>query len=251
MRPLLGWIVAFLVGAGLASAQEVRALCSNVVKGALEPLLPEWERSAQRRVSCQWGASAELKRRADAGEKFDVAILTGAAMEAMVSEGKVSSGETLTVLGEVKLGVGIRAGAKKSDIRTAQGLKQRLLEARSISYSKDGAGVTAIQRMIRELGIEREMKTKLVALDIAGRGGESVANGEYELSFAPVTEIAAYPGAEVLGVFPAEFQSVIRVSAGMGARAKDREGAAMLVRFLRSDIARAAFRQSGMDVPAR
>jgi ABC-type molybdate transport system substrate-binding protein len=120
-------LLLLLLFASFASAQttELRVICSNVIKAAVERLLPAYQRESGQRVSVKYGASAELKRSLEAGESFDVALLTTGVIDDLSRRGIIAA---------------------------------------------------------------------------ASRAGED------ELAFAPVTEIVAAPGAQVLGLFPPEFQ---------------------------------------------
>ena len=61
--------------------------------------------------------------------------------------------------------------------------------------------MAAIERMLTSLGVASEVQSKVVLQTIAGRAAESVALGEHELAFAPVTEIVGLSGVEVLGLW--------------------------------------------------
>jgi hypothetical protein len=73
-----------------------------------------------------------------------------------------------------------------------------------------------------------------------------VAEGQNELVFAPFSEIQTIPGVMVLGLFPKEFQKPVVATAGVGANAKDAEGARGVVKFLMSGKAAAAMKSAGM-----
>ena len=72
-----------------ATAQAgLRVICTNVIKGAMDRLLPVYERQSGHHVTVDFGASAELKRAIDGGAAFDVALLTTNVIGALVQEGK-------------------------------------------------------------------------------------------------------------------------------------------------------------------
>jgi molybdate transport system substrate-binding protein len=178
-----------------------------------------------------------------------VAILTTGVIEDLMKHGIITPG-TRTAIAQSNLAVAIGSGARKTDISTAAAMKQRLLSAKSITYSntysKDGGGVAAIQRMIESLGITADLEPKIVPQSEAGRAAESVARGENELAFAPLTEIVAVRGAQVLGLFPAEFQSPLAISSGISAKTADAQGAGALVNFLMTPASMKVIKASGM-----
>jgi molybdate transport system substrate-binding protein len=227
---------------------ELRVICSNGIKGAIKMLLPDFERASHQHVAIEYGASAVLKRTIEGGEAFDVAILTSAVIGGLAKEGKIASG--FSTIAKANLAVGIRAGAAKSNISTPDAIKRRLLAAKSITYTKEGASTPAIERMLRQLGIADEVNAKTAFQTASDRAEESVAEGENELVLAPLSEIATVRGMEVLGLFPKEFQDPIVMSAGVSANPANPESAKALVRFLTSAAAASAIKASGMEMAA-
>jgi len=226
---------------------EIRVICSNGIKGAMDKLLPQYEHTSGRHIAIQYGASAVLKRTIEGGEPFDLAILTPGVVEDLVKDGKIAAG-TGTDVARADLAAGVRAGAPKTDISTPEAMKRRLLAAKSITFAKEGAATAAINKMIDRLGIAEQLKSKLVFQTAAGgKAEETVAAGENEIVFAPVSEIIPVKGIEVLGLFPKEFQVPLIMTAALGANAQDAEGARAFVKFLKSSAAAGAIQASGME----
>ena len=168
-------------------------------------------------------------------------------MDDLVKEGKIAAG-TGTDVARAYLAAGVRAGAPKTDISTPEAMKRRLLAAKSITFAKEGAATAAINKMIDRLGIAEQLKSKLVLQTAAGgKAEETVAAGENEIVFAPVSEIIPVKGIEVLGLFPKEFQVPLIMTAALGANAQDVEGAQAFVKFLTSPAAVGAIKASGME----
>ena len=126
-------------------------------------------------------------------------------------------------------------------------MKRTLLSAKSIAYSKEGASKLTIAKMLERLGITEQLKPRTVLTVISGQPVESVAKGENELAFALVSEIITVPGAELLGLLPAEFQNPIIMAAGVSAKAKNAEAANAIVRFLTGPKALPTMKASGME----
>src|SRR5262249_12316160 len=78
------------------------------------------------------------KKSIEAGERFDVTMITTEAIEDLVKQGKLA-GDSKMSIGRSELGIGIKSGVSKPDIKTVDGLKKALLEVRSITYPQDGA----------------------------------------------------------------------------------------------------------------
>jgi len=229
-----------------AGDAEIRIICSNGIKGAMDKLVPQYEHTSGRHIAIQYGASALLKHTIEGGEPFDLTILTPGTIDDLIKEGKVAAG-TRTDIASANLGAGVRAGAPKTDISTPDAMKRRLLAAKSITFAKEGAATGAINSMFERLGIAADLKTKIVFQPVGGKAEESVAAGENELVFGPVSEIIPVHGVEVLGLFPAEFQSPLVMSAGLGAKTGNAEAAKELIKFLTSSAAVPAIKASGME----
>jgi molybdate transport system substrate-binding protein len=242
---VLAGVVVLPVGAG-AQAGDLHVICSTGLKGAMETIVPEYGRVSGRHVTIEYGASAVLKRTIEDGKAFDLAILTPAVVEDLIKEGRIAAG-TRRDLARSDLAVGIRAGAPLSDIGTADALKRRLLAARSITYAREGAATATFVNILNRLGIAEAVAPKTILQTISGRPSESVADGESELVFAPLSEIVPVRGVQVLGRFPSEFQSPLIMTAGIGAQSRKADAVGALLEFLASANATPAFTASGMD----
>jgi molybdate transport system substrate-binding protein len=229
-----------------AGDAEIRIICSNGIKGAMDKLVPQYEHTSGRHIAIQYGASAVLKRTIEGGEPFDLTILTPGTIDDLIKEGKVAAG-TRTDIASASLGAGVRAGSPKTDIGTPDAIKRRLLAAKSITYAKEGAATPAINNMIERLGIAADLKSKIILQTVSGRAEEAVASGENEIVFGPVSEIIPVHGVEVLGLFPTEFQSPLVMSAGLSAKSGNAEAAEELIKFLTSPGAAPAIKASGME----
>ena len=159
MQTAAATLLAVLIGAATSHAQgqTVRVLISNGFRAVFDELVPACERSIGASVTAQSGTSTSLIQRVNAGEAFDVAIMTTEAMETLGKAGKVSA---RTPLGRSGIGIGSRAGAKKPDIGNAEALKTTFLAAKSVTYAGDGASRPHIDRMMVTLGIADVMTKK-------------------------------------------------------------------------------------------
>jgi len=251
MTKTLAWAAAFaaLVTFGQAATDgqdNVQVFSSNGIRGALEILRPQAERAIGRSIVIQFAASAVLRRRIEASEPFDVVIVTPQVVAALVETGRIALGTEVDVA-SVKLGVGIRAGQPRTDIGTPESIKRRLLAAESITFAKEGAASPAILSMFERLGIAVDIERKTVLQTISGRAAESVAGGDNELVFAPVSEILMVQGVELLGLLPQEFQRPIVMMAAMSANARSMSAGKALIAFLRSTQAAEAMKASGVE----
>src|SRR5262245_26824008 len=221
----LGLAVAMVsTGPVAAQAADITILCSSGFKAVMEELVPQFERATHHKAAVRYGLAARLKQEIEAGEPFDLAILTPAAIDDLIAQRKVAS-DSRTILARSGLGILVRAGALKRDIATVDAFKRSLLAAKSIAYAKEGASGVAFAALIQRLGIADDLKAKSKLTASGEEVGEAVVRGESEFGVLPISEILPVRGAELLGPFPADAQSYIVMVAGVSARAADTNAA--------------------------
>ena len=222
---------------------------SGGFSGAYERLLPEFMRTSGIDVSTGSGASqgagpqtiaAQLAR----GVHADVVILSREGLGDLIAANKIVAG-TGVDLAQVPLGVAIRAGTAKPDVRTVEGFKQLLLKADTIAMPASTSGIWMTTDLFPRLGIADKVRTKL-----APRGSDAtrmVAAGEVDLAVMPVSEILVAPGVAFAGAIAPEIQFVQTFSAAIVAVSKAIESSKRLIGFLCSAGAASAIRDSGME----
>ena len=117
------------------------------VQGALEKILPEYKRASGQNVSIEYEESAVIQQQIASGKVFDLAILVPQVIDGLIKSGQIKAG-TRTDIAKTSLGIGVRSGAPRRDIRTAEAVKETLLSARSITFSKVGSATPVIEKMI-------------------------------------------------------------------------------------------------------
>ena len=231
-----------------AQTTELRVLCSNAVKAAVEELRPQIERSVGRRLAIQFDSSQRLRQKIDAGEPFDVAFLGSEMIDELIQKGTIAAGSRADI-GRTGVGVGVRAGARKPDVSTPEALKQTLLNAKSITMNPTGASFTHFNRIAGQLGIAEDVKTKLILDPQPGRPQMNVAEGKAELVWTQIPEIRSVPGLELAGALPAALQSYTAFAVGAATKTNSAGAAAALIKFITAPAAIATFRAK--DVEAR
>jgi molybdate transport system substrate-binding protein len=231
-----------------AAAQNnaLRLLVSNGMKGSMEELQPQCEKAAGRPLAIEFGSTASLKKRIETGEAFDVTIITTEAIDDLIKQGRLTGGSR-TDVGRSELGIGIRAGAPRPDIRTEDALKRTLLDAKSITYPQDGASRGAIETMFERMGIAADVKPKIILAPGSGPATESVAAGRAAMVITLFSEIVPTHGAEILGPLPGEYQLNIRFGAATSATSKNAEAAKALIAFLSGPKAAPVLKAKGIE----
>ncbi|MBN3796114.1 ABC transporter substrate-binding protein [Burkholderia sp. Ac-20392] len=233
-----------------AAATELRVMISGGFTAAYKQLGPGFTAASGDTLDTisgpSMGESKEaIPNRLANGEKADVLIMVGYALDRLIKEGKVIPASRVE-LADSRIGMVVRAGAPKPDIGTVEQLKDVLLHAKSVAYSDSASGVYIEKEMFRKLGVEAQVKPKakmVPRIPVAS----VVANGDYEIGFQQVSELLPVPGVTYAGKVPESVQSVTRFAGGIPVGADHPEEAQKLLDFLASPQAQPAVRATGLD----
>ena len=224
----------------------LRLLVSNGMKGSMEELQPQIEKAIGRSLAIQFSSTASLKKRIEMGEAFDVSIITTEAIDDLIKQGKLT-GASRADVGRSELGIGIRAGAPRPDIRTPAALKTALQESKSITYPQDGASRGSIEKMFERMGITADVKPKIILAPGSGPATESVAAGNAAMVITLFSEIVPIRGVEILGPLPGEYRTDIRFAAATSATSKNAEAAKALIAFVSGAEAAPVLKAKGIE----
>jgi molybdate transport system substrate-binding protein len=185
---------------GPAQSAEIRVFSSAAPRGVFRELSPEFERATGHRLVVSYEFAADLKRRIEAGDPFDVAILPPDLADDLMRRGKLAAASRVD-LGHTGMGVAVRRGAPKPDIGTLDEFRRVLVAAPTVAYANGGATGVHVRNILARLGIAEAMKQKLRPYP-SGGAVEAVARGEVDLviigallsSMCPVSSLSAcYP----------------------------------------------------------
>jgi molybdate transport system substrate-binding protein len=96
------------------------------------------------------------------------------------------------------IGMAVRAGAHKPDIRTVDALKRTLLEVKSIAYSSSVSGRYLSGELFPRLGIADRIASGCKR--ITGEPvGNAIARGEVEVGFQQLSELLPVAGIDYVG----------------------------------------------------
>jgi molybdate transport system substrate-binding protein len=247
-------------GSQKQSRAQLNAITSGGFAGPLQELQPEFEKATGIKVTVTRGASqgsgpdtigAQLRR----GVAADVVIMSREGLDDLIAEKRIVAGSDVN-LGQTPLGMAVRAGAPKPDIRTVEAFKQTMLRAKSVTFPGSTTGIYMVKKLFPQLGIASEMAPKTTSTGVA-----AVAKGDAEIAVQPVSELLHVPRTEFVGTLPKEIQYVSVFSAAMvqgridgvlSARSQKElaarnQEARKLLDFLTSEKAKAAIKASGME----
>jgi molybdate transport system substrate-binding protein len=237
-----------LLMAQAVQAAEIRMLAAGAVKEVFLELAPQFESSSSNKVTATWTGSADIKKRIDAGEAFDLVIVGAPDIDAFIKDGKMMAGSRVDIA-STGVGVAVKAGAPKPDISSGEAVRKALLSARVVAYSSGASGVY-VRSLFDRLGIADQMKAKSRQTAPGMRVAQYLASGEADLGFQQVSELVHETGIDFLGPLPADIQNVTVYSSGIPTGSKAPEPAKALQTLLSSPAAAPVIRKNGME-PSR
>src|SRR6185503_12220133 len=143
---------------------ELKVIISGGFSGPYEQLVPQFERTAGIRVATSSGSSqgkgpqtiaAQLAR----GVPADVVILSREGLTELIASGRIAPGTDVD-LARTPIGVAVRAGAPKPDVRTIDDFKQVVTKARLVAVPSSTSGIFLIEEIFPRLGIADSVNVK-------------------------------------------------------------------------------------------
>jgi molybdate transport system substrate-binding protein len=231
-----------------SQAAELKLLTAGAFKSTVVALLPDYEKASGNKVTVENDTVGGLMKRIQAGESFDVVVMTPDSVDKLVGEGKIASGSR-TNLARVGVGVMVKEGAGKPDISTVEAFKKALLDAKSISFIDPASGGSSgiyVEKLLERLGIADQVKPK-EKLKQGGYVADYVESGQAEIGIHQISEILPHAGVTLVGPLPKEIQNYTVYAAGIGAATKDAAAAKALISSLVGPSAQALFKSKGME----
>lgn len=236
------WIVVATLFAGCAGqpnseVRQLRIITSGGFAAAYNELAPDFEERTGIKLETAYGSSSggapdSIPVRLERGESFDVIILSRSSLDRLTAAGYVDA-ESRTDLVRSTIGMAVSEGAPIPDISTPEAFVEVLRQAESIGYSASASGTYLSTKLLPELGLWDELKSKSTRI-LSERVAAVVARGEVEIGFQQVSEILPIEGATFAGEIPREYQRVTTFGAGVTASKTNAELAAQLIGYLSS-----------------
>jgi len=242
-----------------AFAADVHVMISAGFYGAYSELAPAFERASGHHLITTRGPSLgdspeAIPTRLARGEVADVVILDSGSADELAKRGFVQAGSKI-VLARSQVGMVVRAGAAKPDIRSVEAFRKVLLAVESIGYSDSASGIYLSTILFPKLGITDQIagKSRRVRGPPSGEPVAAVvARGEVEIGFQQVSELINVPGVSVVGPIPSELQPDVSFAAALTSTARQPEAAKALIRFLASPEAATTILKAGLTpIPGR
>lgn len=226
-------------------SHTLTVLTSNSQRGVLAALGPDFKRKNGWQLDVSYDPAQVMLRRIAGGEAADVAILSRAAIDTLIEQGKIER-ESLRGIARCGAGIAVKRGATKPDISSVDALKRSLLDVKSIIFTSEGASGMHFGRVIEELGIAAEIRAK-AHQQTGGLVATRVASGEVELAVQQIPELLAVPGVDLVGPLPGPVQAYSQVTGGVFATSPHRDGAQELLDFLITPTAARVMQSLGLE----
>jgi molybdate transport system substrate-binding protein len=229
----------------MSAATDLKLLSALAVREAYLALIPQFEQAQARRVAITWTGTADIIKRMDAGERYDLVVSSRGGIDDLVTRGKITPASVRDVA-RSGIGVAVRRGAPRPDIRSPEALKRAVMAAKTVGYSTGPSGVY-LAGLFERMGIADAVQAKLRSVPSGGTIGSIVASGEAELGFQQISELVHAPGIDFVGPLPDAVQYTTVVTAGLPANADDPVAAEALATFLAGPAAKAALERAGLQ----
>ena len=250
MRHILVGITLLIVCAAAGSAQDRKAdlvmLTNQGATPGVKALAVAFALASGHRVSVIQVEGDALAQRINSGAA-DLVTGNPETIEPFVKNGKVVA-STVTPFVLAGLGLSVRAGAPKPDIRTVDAYKAALLAAKSIGYSRGCSG-THIAEGIAQLGLTEQLKAR-TKFTSGGPVTDYLARGDFEIGIQQTNIMVGVPGTDYVGPLPGFLNTPCPSSVALLSSSRQPDAARAMIAFMISPAAAPLLRKTHVE-PAR
>jgi molybdate transport system substrate-binding protein len=224
---------------------KVVIICTMSCKEALIELVPVFEREKACAVDITYGSGPELAKKISGGLQADIFVGPEEFSGPLIKEGRLVE-SSRTAFAHSAAALAVKAGAPRPDISSPQKLKEALLAAKAICYSRGASGIH-FEQACEKLGIADVVAAKLVKPRPGEMVGPVLVRGEADIGVQQPAELLPVQGIEIIGPLPPELRQTIVYGATVFTGSTQREGNQAFVDFMRSPAAREVLRHTGLD----
>jgi molybdate transport system substrate-binding protein len=223
---------------------DVRLFVSNGLREPFKTVRTQAEKQLGKHLVVEYGSSRVMQAQMEAGQPFDVAILTATALDDLTVKGKIAGGSA-TEVARVPVAIAVR-GVDHVDISTPDAIKAALLGARTVGYTPIGGEAPTVTKLFAALGVTEAMMAKFHAMPPVGDTSAMPPPCQYDLILNLVSEILPLGGGwNYVGDTPEALSVPVIMSAGIGAQG-DAATARKLIAFLRGPAIAPALKANHM-----
>lgn len=230
-------LIFSLACSATVQAKELTVMISGGFMAAWETLAPQFAAQQGYKIHTVSGPSMgntpqAIPARLARGEKADVVIMVGKALEGLETQGWIQTGSRVELADSV-IGAVIKKGAPAVSIKNAEELRSALLNASSVAYSDSASGRYISSQLFSKLGIEQQVKSKahqVERIPVASL----VAKGQYAIGFQQVSELLPVKGVTFIGELPDNMQYVTRFAGAVVKQSANGDASRQLLAYLAS-----------------
>jgi molybdate transport system substrate-binding protein len=227
-------------------AAEIKVISTPAASAALKAAAEDFERVTGHKVLLEFSNIATTRGRINAGEPFDIAVVSPKAVDELEQQGKLVKGASLN-MGRTGLALVGHKGLPRPDIGSVESFKRTLLNARLVAYSATGESGIGFLKVLEKLGIAGEMKPRIRS---SSNMASVVESGEAEIGITGVGAGLTYTQLEYIGPLPPAVQEYVYMAAGISTAAKAGEPARSLLKYLGDPAVVRAMSAKGLEPPA-
>ena len=228
---------------------EISILAPGSTEGVLKVLLPRFERTSGLKITISYGPVGRQAARVRKGAAADIVILSAPVAERLRKEGKTIDGSQ-TVIAKVGIGVFVRRGDPKPDIKTADAFLHALAAARKIAYADPklgGSSSILVDKLLRSLDVTGSIRSKAKLVPPAKPLVDLVAAGGIDFGFQPISQIYLDHRIELVGPIPPPYQHYTQYVASLVKTSKQSRFYDPLIKFMTSPEATAVWKSKGFE----
>jgi molybdate transport system substrate-binding protein len=225
--------------------EVLRILSTLAVKGAFAELAVRFQAASGIRVEADFAPTLALLDRLRGGEPADVVILTREGLSEMLADRRVSAASYVD-LAKSWVGIAVKAGRAHPDISNEDALRNTLVQARAVAYSRIGASGILFAELIVRLGIAHIVNAHAVVIP-SGLTAERLVTDEADLAVQQISELKQVAGVEFIGPIPRELQVPAIFSAGRMTATDKVALSEQFLKFLQSPEATSVLREAGLE----
>ena len=167
---IVGYVLisTLILGSSRVLADEINVMSGGSTSPALLKVAPLFEQATGHKIvvlATEMGVRPNtIPNRVRRGEPIDVLLLGASAIDELTKDGYVLAGSRVD-LARSSIGIGVRAGARRPNVRSVEDIKRALLEAKSIALSVQTSGVYVSTELLPRLGIADQILPKVRRLE--------------------------------------------------------------------------------------
>jgi len=224
---------------------KLTVICTMSCKEALIELVPVFERESGYALDVTYGSGPELARKISSGVSADIFVGPEEFSGPLIEEGRLV-GASRTAFAHSGAVFAVKEGAPKPDLSSPQKMKEALLAAKAVCYSRGASGIH-FEQACERLGIADAVAAKLVKPRPGEMVGPVLVRGEADIGVQQPAELLPVPGIVIVGPLPPELRQTIVYGATVFTGSTQREGNRAFVDFMQSPAAREVLLHTGLD----